>query len=347
MSGWKLRYLPLLALCFSAGLPSACSQSSRRSSSASSPMPTKSPETYFTGPELPAAQAIYRGDAAALRRVVTTQRINLKYSSPQGMTLLLFALANRQKECVRELLALGADPNQVSMLNGQEMVQPVALVAGGDDPELVKILLDAKGNPNSKMHDAVAGDAPALFHAIDAQRFATMRLLLDHGADINATDGLGNTPLLALATFNQFEQVAYLLERGADFRKASHSGGTLAFIVQDHQLGDPQSEAYIWQQRVRRMLEERGVQFPVPNPAVANGQQSTAVESYRQQWLQTPEGRKWKAQIAAAPNSTEKFRVRLEAQRAFRGWLKTQLPPESPVLQHELSPGQASRIEGF
>ncbi|PJJ59370.1 ankyrin repeat protein [Hymenobacter chitinivorans DSM 11115] len=310
-------------------------------------MPTKSPETYFQAPELAAAQAIYRGDAAGLRQAVTTQHVNLAYSSPQGMTLLLFALANQQKACVRELLALGTDPNQVSLLNGREKVQPVALVAGGEDQELVKILLDHRGNPNSTMHDAVAGDEPAVFQAIHARRFDTMRLLLDHGADLNATDGLGNTALILLATFNQFEQVAYLLGRGADFRKASHSGGTVAFLVQDHQLADPASEAYQWQQKVRRMLEERGVQFPVPDPAVANTQQRTAVDTYRKQWLQTEDGRRWKTRISTAPNSTDNFRLRLEAQQHFRAWLKAQLPADSPALQYELSPARAGGIEGF
>ncbi|UOQ55570.1 ankyrin repeat domain-containing protein [Hymenobacter cellulosivorans] len=342
MPGWKLAYLPLLALGFSSGLPAACSQPSQHPSSSSPTMPTKSPETYFKAPELPAAQAIYRGDAAALRQIVTSQHLNLAYSTPDGMTLLLFALANQQQACVRELLALGANPNQVSLLNGKEPVQPVALVAGSENPTLLKTLLDAHGDPNSKMD----GEA-ALFHAIQGRRFEALHLLAEHGADLNVVNKMGNTPMKLLATFNQFEQVAYLIERGADFRKPSHSGSTVAFIVQDQQVGDENSEAYKWQQKVRRMLEERGVQFPVPNPADANARQRAAVDTYRQQWLKTEEGRRWKARITAAPNSTESFRVRLEAQDAFRTWLKAQLPADSPALQYELSPAQAGGIEGF
>ncbi|UOQ74813.1 ankyrin repeat domain-containing protein [Hymenobacter cellulosilyticus] len=305
-------------------------------------MPTKSPETYFKAPELPAAQAIYRGDAAALRQVVTSQKINLGYSSPDGMTLLLFALANQQKDCVRTLLDLGADPNQISLLNGKEKVQPVALVAGAEDEELLRILLDHRGDPNSIMD----GEA-ALFHAIHARQFKALHLLVEHKADLNVVNKMGNTPITLLATFNQFEQVAYLIEQGADFRKPSPSGNTVAFLVQDHQLTDLNSATYKWQQRVRHMLEERGVQFPVPNPADANARQRAAVDTYRQQWLKTEEGRRWKSRIAAAPNSTENFRVRLEAQTAFRTWLRAQLPADSPALQYELAPARAGGIEGF
>lgn len=305
-------------------------------------MPTKSPETYFKAPELPAAQAIYRGDAAALRQIVTGQHLNLAYSSPDGMTLLLFALANQQEACVRELLALGADPNQISLLNGKEPVQPVALVAGSENPALLTILLNAHGDPNSKMD----GEA-ALFHAIHARQFKALHLLVEHKADLKVVNKQGNSPIILLATFNQFEQVAYLIEQGADFHKPSHSGNTVAFLVQDQQLADLNSATYKWQQQVRRMLEERGVRFPVPNPADANGRQRAAVDTHRQKWLQTEEGRRWKARITAAPNSTESFRVRLEAQNAFRAWLKTQLPADSPALQYELGPAKAGGIEGF
>ncbi|OON69100.1 ankyrin repeat domain-containing protein [Hymenobacter sp. CRA2] len=305
-------------------------------------MPTKNPETYFAPPELAAARAIYRGDAAGTRQAVTTQHINPNYVSPQGMTLLIFALANRQHACVQALLELGADPNLPTRLGGTKLTQPVALVAGGEDTELLRLLLAAKGDPNSK-----EGDETAISQAIHGRRFEHLRLLLDHGADLNAVEGNGMTPVLMLAVFNQFEQVAYLIERGADFRRPSNSGATVAYIVQDHVLTDHNSEAYQWQQRVRRLLEERGVQFPVPNPAAANGQKRNEVARYRQQWLQQPEGRGWRARIDAAGNDTDRFRLRLDAQRAFHQWLQTQLPPDHELVQYELKRSQITGIEGF
>jgi hypothetical protein len=310
-------------------------------------MPTKSPETYFQQPELTAARAIYRGDAVALREALRTPGLRLAYTSPQGMTLLIFALANRQAECTQVLLQAGADPNQRTLMDGRSPVQPVALAAGWEDSRLLTMLLDAGGSPNSIMHDGVGGNEPAVFSAIHGRQFANMRLLLDRGADLNGVNDLGYTPVLMLATFNQFEQVAYLIERGADFNKPAHSGNTVAFLVQDREFKDHSSEAYQWQQRVRALLEARGVKFPVANPGAANGQKSAGVARYRQQWLQLPEGRSWKARIDAAPNSTEGFRLRLEAQDAFRDWLKQQLPADNELLQYELSPSRANGIEGF
>ena len=51
-------------------------------------------------------------------------------------------------------------------------------------------------------------------------------LLLEHGADINATDNDNNTPLHGMAFLNAHEIVALLIEHGADVNAKDNKGNT-------------------------------------------------------------------------------------------------------------------------
>ena len=54
-----------------------------------------------------------------------------------------------------------------------------------------------------------------LFHAASASRCDTMRFLLGHGANVNATNSNGNTPLGGAADHGELDAAVLLLDRGA------------------------------------------------------------------------------------------------------------------------------------
>jgi ankyrin repeat protein len=54
----------------------------------------------------------------------------------------------------------------------------------------------------------------------------SIKLLLQHRADLNSTDKAGRTPLYASATFGHNQIVDYLIENGADVHKKRTSGFT-------------------------------------------------------------------------------------------------------------------------
>lgn len=284
------------------------------------------PETYFNGAELTAARAIAVGDLAALEHALTFKLINVNAEGAGGMTLLLFALSLRQHGCVRTLLRWRADPNRASAVGPGQSVQPVALAAGYGDPEQLRLLLAHGGDPNSRH----LGE-PALLRAALVLDWPTLHLLAEHKSidlDLARPDGL--TPLLLLAYLNQFEQVAYLLQRGADFRKADDSGGTVAFTVQTRDL-DPDGAPHHWQQRVRQLLEQRGVQFPVPDPSEKWGKKREAEAKLRQQWGRTPQGRDWENQVNQAvvdepsnDDGTALMELRHAAETAYEEWAAAQ-----------------------
>jgi hypothetical protein len=115
------------------------------------------------------------------------------------------------------------------------------------------------------------GGEPITFHttpasgldpvgAADPARWGKLKLLLDRGADINATAPDGGN--LALYLTGDWDQVAYLIERGADFLHKDDGGGNVATEVQRRwaKTDDPGLE------KVKRLLIERGVHFPVALP---------------------------------------------------------------------------------
>jgi ankyrin repeat protein len=176
--------------------------------------------------------------------------LDVNQSGKRGMTLLVWSMNGQKKRSMRALLGLRASPN-AKLDNGDTSV---TLAAGADDGEMLRLLLEHEGNPNAKNGKG----APAIFEALDRSLLRNFDLLMTHGADINATDGTGQTITLRVAILNRFSDVEKLIERGADVNVVDHLGGTLAWYLQDAPSGRQDAR-----DRVRAMLERRGVRFPV------------------------------------------------------------------------------------
>lgn len=78
--------------------------------------------------------------------------------------------------------------------------------------EEVKFLLNAGADVNAK---DVYGSTPLHF-ATNHARSHIMELLVEYGADVNAQDKNGVTKLMQVCSYGDIEMVGYLLEHGAD-----------------------------------------------------------------------------------------------------------------------------------
>src|SRR6266481_4563108 len=134
------------------------------------------------------AQAIVKNDQDAIRAAAKALP-DLQVPGRDGATLLYFAVTQSWQrpesvEAVRTLLSLGADPNYT---NGQRNSFALANAVHGS-ALLLRYMLEAGGDPNARNE---FGEAMILmnwylgYYKNDAR--ARLDLLLDHGADINAT----------------------------------------------------------------------------------------------------------------------------------------------------------------
>ena len=162
---------------------------------------------YFGAtPEAELAAAAAEGRTEAVKRLAG-QGAKVNAAGKQNMTPLVWALTARNSGGMRALLEAGANPNQP--VGSELQFHPVWLAAGQDNPDQLAVLLAFKGDPNAFHKGA---DYVPLSRA--KTKLANVRLLVEAGADINATDSIGNPFVLDAASLAQYDIVVYALEKG-------------------------------------------------------------------------------------------------------------------------------------
>lgn len=135
----------------------------------------------------------------------------------RGMTALHAAASRGSTDVARELLASGASVNRTF---GWPPMTALAVAFRRGYKGLVRLLLDSGADPNASIN---LPDDPQeqlqltpLIFAASAGDVEMCRLLIDHGANLDAAKADGMTPLMA-ATFNGWlEAVRYLTDAGAN-----------------------------------------------------------------------------------------------------------------------------------
>src|SRR5438093_863961 len=193
--------------------------------------------------------AIFNGNYD-LASFLVDNHANVNQADTQGFTPLFWAVDRRNMETapnfpwmvtadplplIRKLLDAGADPNalvnntpRARMRAGSpRIVFATALMraAFSGDLELVKLLLAKGADPAvvSRDHETMVEAAAALGFIQGyskgrsaAERLDVIKLLVDLGADVNAADDYGITPLMAAANIGEVAIIQFLVDRGAD-----------------------------------------------------------------------------------------------------------------------------------
>lgn len=224
------------------------------------------PEKIFDGQLLELAKAISAGDIEKIEASIKNGA-NPNGVGKEGVSPLIWAFYNSNKDAMTVLLRNGADPNmRITTEDAHYTIKnnsAVTFIAGATDNEYLKILLDHGGEVNA----VTASKEPILIKMIfmSPRNYEGIKMLLDHGADINATDSGGSTLLITLADLNDFEHVYYLLQRGADYTIKDGTGYGVDFNIYQEKI-DPKEfpEIYEWQRKCQEFLKARGVNDPGP-----------------------------------------------------------------------------------
>ncbi len=216
----------------------------------------KSAEDVFPEPGVAIlARAACDGDEAAVSRAVK-RGAEPNSVGFEGLTPLFWAVSCKNLRGVEALLRAGADPNHIA---AKAQFSPVYYAVTINSPETLKVLLTHGGDPDTmdlQTRKTVLWQALSI--GADERGWDCWYALLDAGADINRTDGAHNTIATDAEALGQFDKVAELLERGYTYDLTDLGrGAEIRVIAPNH----PEAE---WQRKVKAMLEQRGVHFPVP-----------------------------------------------------------------------------------
>ncbi|MBR0804344.1 ankyrin repeat domain-containing protein [Bradyrhizobium japonicum] len=151
------------------------------------------------------SRAAFEGELEAVRTLLAS-KADVQQTAKDGATALMAAAGGRgtdsnQVAVVDELIAAGSDVNASSQTGFTALMSAAASEHVGYLPpskrtEIIKVLLDAGANPSVR---GGRWHRTPLLMAVENGYPETLELLLARGADPNARDELGNTPLMLLA----------------------------------------------------------------------------------------------------------------------------------------------------
>jgi ankyrin repeat protein len=152
----------------------------------------------------------------------------------RDIAILYWAVEDYYVDATKMLLENGADPNTVPVEKSTEtalFATAKSLSFGSDAYDLglisrsravAELLLEHGADVN---HSTKIGDTP-LHKAAFRGRADLCELFIEHGAHVNASDVIGNTPLQNAAKEGYWEAARVLLENGADPNAPNQLGET-------------------------------------------------------------------------------------------------------------------------
>jgi uncharacterized protein len=161
---------------------------------------------------------------------------DLNVKNFRGSTPLWIALSEKKKESYEALLKNGADPNVI--MSGRRVVTHWAALSYQDSWWL-KLALENGADPNLiNVGSGIPDEAPPISFAIcngtgDEKPGAVenVKLLVEHGANINKPERNYGYPLSLAAGQNDFKIVLYLLEQGTDYNRSEDAGRKFLKVI--------------------------------------------------------------------------------------------------------------------
>jgi ankyrin repeat protein len=180
-------------------------------------------------------RAARSGDAELVQQLVRSQACDVNAQpadEPSGSTALHVAAAANARDVCRALIALGADAG----LRDRPGATALHIAASHAHADVVVVLLAARAD--TVRSTAAHLQTPLHLAAQQAQQEANAvlccRLLVKGGADVDARDELGNSPLLLAAAAGNAALCKALVSLDASLALANDAGGTALHVAARH-----------------------------------------------------------------------------------------------------------------
>ncbi|MGQ6347576.1 ankyrin repeat domain-containing protein, partial [Serratia sp. IR-2025] len=177
------------------------------------------PQDFFEGRQLEIAQLIYDGNEVKLKeKLPTVSKEELNRPVKADMTLLFWSVLNsiydistpERLRIITDLVKSGADPLQPRSEGGSS---PAEFVMRADKGIWIKAMLDGGLSPNSK--DKVFNE-PIIFETLKAKNIETLKIMFEHGADLNIRGAMNRTLLINALYQKEVDHIVFLLKNGAE-----------------------------------------------------------------------------------------------------------------------------------
>ena len=170
--------------------------------------------------------AVKNGDFEGVQALVDSNREVLDNQDKEGKSPLHLAIERDFSDIARYLIEQGANVN----LNDSNFESPLHYCASRGNLEMGRLLLQRGSTSindfSVSKYDSFVGNWTPLHLACLKGHPEFVQLLLDHGADIEARDGVQRTPLILSVECRDMRVVHGLVERGADINAQAIRGYT-------------------------------------------------------------------------------------------------------------------------
>lgn len=155
-----------------------------------------------------------------LQYVINELNGDVNATNFQGRTPLHEAVTENLVECCEMLLEHGAD----DAIQSATLSTPFHTAAACGSVECMEVLLRHSEAPEEKVNELDKNRSSALHKCAFDGDVRVSRWLVEHGAEVDARDNMGVTPLLVAVKMGQKDVTKYLLEQKADCNKADLQG---------------------------------------------------------------------------------------------------------------------------
>jgi len=215
---------------------------------------------FFEGQRLEAARAIANGNMELLR--AAARNLDVDKPGKKEMTLLWFAIFEKNFEAIRFLVQLGSNPGANP---AQGLGLPVHYALMNKDTRFLKAMLDG-GMPV----DLSTASKTTLLHKAAGEYGASLehvKMLVERGAKLDLQDEAGRTPLFFALGTHQADRARYLIERGARLDVPTARGALPAYTAQGVIDGQQPGSAMRRQfEELRDFMVVHGAKFPPDTP---------------------------------------------------------------------------------